>query len=636
MVEEEKTTMESTETAPKKSHKKAIIITSVVAAGAVAVGASVPAILSMKKGAEQQYLKENPTKYLANSVVKYFDEQEKDNGAYNFAKNIYKAGGIKFNYNMQGTEISAVAGYDSDKKQAYIDASGKITVMGSEQNASIKSYVDSDSFNLDYDAMGSKGSYFVDLKNLKTDFEGSVFADKNSPLYSEQFEQMIDSFEKSYDISQQDQQMQKDFDDTISKVCKSFETNGHVEITNQTINMEQKEYSADVITYDFKSGDIKNLLNECKNYFVEYMTKYKDTIIQSYEYFSIENLEKQLDKSISDTTGSFNQDIEMKLEFFISSDNQQMLKILYTQTESGNKGTISLSFPPSSETLFDFNVSSTGEKYGDTGSNLSLTKKSADDTITYTFTTTELKENKNRSLTFEYNKKDSKLKITNLTNPSAQPTELTPSQLISSIYSSAVNDFTVLFNFECTNDKISIGDETWNLQLSATPDITPFKAEKNFFKMTEEEIQAAFPNMISNRNSIIENANASQKQTNAAVLDAACKRLYAMTAAGTLHSESPISELGNLEPSKLPTPDATTAEKREIAAQLTIQDAIDYQLLTDLFADESPYDYVYSTLDGTITYYESYGDGEDLDYEHTDIIIGFDYTTLGELYNHTN
>ena len=106
MVEEEKTTMESTETAPKKSHKKAIIITSVVAAGAVAVGASVPAILSMKKGAEQQYLKENPTKYLANSVVKYFDEQEKDNGAYNFAKNIYKAGGIKFNYNMQGTEIS--------------------------------------------------------------------------------------------------------------------------------------------------------------------------------------------------------------------------------------------------------------------------------------------------------------------------------------------------------------------------------------------------------------------------------------------------------------------------------------------------------------------------------------------------
>ena len=103
-----------------------------------------------------------------------------------------------------------------------------------------------------------------------------------------------------------------------------------------------------------------------------------------------------------------------------------------------------------------------------------------------------------------------------------------------------------------------------------------------------------------------------------------------------MHSESPISELGNLEPSKLPTPDATTAEKREIAAQLTIQDAIDYQLLTDLFADESPYDYVYSTLDGTITYYESYGDGEDLDYEHTDIIIGFDYTTLGELYNHTN
>ena len=128
MLEEEQKTVETTETTvttdnkpQKKSHKKAIIITSVVAAGAVAVGAGVPAILSMKKGAEQQYLKENPTKYLAHSVTNYFNEQEKNNGAYNFAKNIYKTGGIKFNYNAQGTEVSAVAGYDSQNRQVYID-----------------------------------------------------------------------------------------------------------------------------------------------------------------------------------------------------------------------------------------------------------------------------------------------------------------------------------------------------------------------------------------------------------------------------------------------------------------------------------------------------------------------------------
>ena len=197
MLEEEQKTVETTETTvttdnkpQKKSHKKAIIITSVVAAGAVAVGAGVPAILSMKKGAEQQYLKENPTKYLAHSVTNYFNEQEKNNNAYNFAKNIYKAGGIKFNYNAQGTEVSAVAGYDSENQQVYLDASGKMSVMGSEQNASLKSYLDKESFNVDYDILGSKGSYFVDLKNLKSDFDSSVFNDKNSSLYNEQFAQM--------------------------------------------------------------------------------------------------------------------------------------------------------------------------------------------------------------------------------------------------------------------------------------------------------------------------------------------------------------------------------------------------------------------------------------------------------------
>ena len=637
MLEEEQKTVETTETTvttdnkpQKKYHKKAIVITSVVAAGAVAVGAGVPAILSMKKGAEQQYLKENPTKYLAHSVTNYFNEQEKNNGAYNFAKNIYKTGGIKFNYNAQGTEVSAVAGYDSQNRQVYIDASGKMTIMGSEQNAALKSYLDKESFNVDYDFLGSKGSYFVDLKNLKSDFEGSVFNDKNSSLYNEQFAQMIDKFEKSYELSQDDQQMKNDFDETISKICKSFETNGHVEVTNQKVNIEQKEYSADVITYDFKSQDITNLLNECKNYFVEYMTKYKDTMIQSYEYFSIGDLEKQIEKSISDTTGSFAQDIDIKIEFLISTETQQMLKALYTQTESGNKGTISLSFPPNSETVFDLNVSSTGDKYYDTYFDYALSKKDENDSVIYKFTANS-KDNPEYSLTFDYNKNDSKLKITNLTDPSAQPAELTPSEFISRISSATANDFTVTFNFECTDDKISIGDETWNLELSATPNITPFKAEKNIFKLTEEEIQSAFPGMIGNNYSVI--TTDSDYITKASMIDSACKKLYAMTVAGSINSETAQEELSDLDASKLPKPTATTAEKREIANNLTVKDALDYGY--DNFTDavmnmEYEYQYGYSLTDGTIIYY-----GDDSIQDLTQyVFLDLENTTLGDLYNH--
>ena len=360
------------------------------------------------------------------------------------------------------------------------------------------------------------------------------------------------------------------------------------------------------------------------------MTKYKDTIIQSYEYFSIEDLEKQLDKSISDTTGSFADDIEIKIEFLISADNQQMLKTLYTQTEAGNKGTIALSFPPNSETVFDFNVSSTGDKYHDTYFDYALSKKDENDSVIYKFTANS-KDNPEYSLTFDYNKNDSKLKITNLTDPSAQPAELTPSEFISRISSATANDFTVTFNFECTDDKISIGDETWNLELSATPNITPFKAEKNIFKLTEEEIQSAFPGMIGNNYSVI--TTDSDYITKASMIDSACKKLYAMTVAGSINSETAQEELSDLDASKLPKPTATTAEKREIANNLTVKDALDYGY--DNFTDavmnmEYEYQYGYSLTDGTIIYY-----GDDSIQDLTQyVLLDLENTTLGDLYNH--
>ena len=526
----------------KKSHKKAVIITSVAVAGAVAVG--VPVFLAVRNGTEKQYLKNNPTKYLVGSVTKYFDVNEKDNGVYNFAKSIYKTGGLKFNYNADGTEISAYAGYDSDKKQAYIDASGKMKIMGLEQSASVKSYIDVNSFNVDYDAMGSKGSYFIDFTNLKKDFEGSVFADKNSSLYNEQLEQIINNVEKSYDIVKDDRQMKKDFEETVSQVFKSFETNGHVEVKSEKVNIGQKDYSADVVTYDFKYGDLNKLLDECKNYFIEYVTKYNVNF--QYDNVSTEDIEKQINSSIDSAKDSIPQDVEIKIEFYISPDSQQMLKAVYTQTEAAGEDSENMGNIPLSRILFN-------------------------------------------SYAIEQN-------------------------------------YTAEFNFECTSDKVSIGEAGWNLELSAVPDIVPFGAEKNIFQLTEKEIQTAFPNMMNNR--IINNANQSMKKSNASALDGACKILYAGTVTGLLNSETSAEELGYLDADKLPSPDSTTAEKRETANQLTIQDAIDYAGLTEQFADELPYDYVYNISDGTINFFD---EGETI--EEYNLLLGFESVTLGELYS---
>ena len=609
----------------KKSHKKAIIITSVAVAGAVAVG--VPVFLAVRNNAEKQYIKDNPTKYLAGSVTRYLDYAEKDNGAYNFAKGIYKSGGLKFNFNDQSTDISVYAGYDSDKKQVYLDASGKASISGSEQNINLKSYVDTDSFNIDYDYMDTKGSYFIDFQNLKSDFEGSVFADKDSTLYNAEFEKMINNFDKSYGVIKDDSQMKKDFEDTVSNICKSFEKNGHVEVQNKKVTVAQKEYSADVITYNFNSNDLGGLFDECKNYLSDYIRKYKDSLFSMYDEVSSRDIEEQINSSLNSMKSSIPQDITMKFEFCILPDSRQMLKAEYTQTESENIGKISLELPPDSETVFDFSVSSSGEKYRNSSSNTVLTQTSSDDTVTYKLTNSSSDDPAPRSLTFEYNKKTSKMKVTQYLGEDHEEFEnISLSSLFSDRYVLGQN-FTTEFNFACTDDKFSIGEGNWNLELSATPDIKPFKADKNFLKLTQEELQSMFSGSLG-VGGIIQNADKAQKQTNAAVLDSMCKRLYAGTVAGSLNSNTSSSEVGSLDISKLPSPNATTAERREIADSLTIQDAIDYGDLEETFENESPYDYGYSIKDGTIIYFD-----ENADYENYSLMLGFDYMTLGELYH---
>jgi len=123
------------------------------------------------------------------------------------------------------------------------------------------------------------------------------------------------------------------------------------------------------------------------------------------------DIEEQFNSSVNSMKSSIPQDITIKFEFCILPDSRQMLKAEYTQTESGNIGTISLELPPDSETVFDFRVSSSGEKYRNSNGNTVLTKTSSDDTVTYKLTNSSSDDPTPRSLTFEYNKKTSKMKV---------------------------------------------------------------------------------------------------------------------------------------------------------------------------------------------------------------------------------
>ena len=66
---------------------------------------------------------------------------------------------------------------------------------------------------------------------------------------------------------------------------------------------------------------------------------------------------------------------------------------------------------------------------------------------------------------------------------------------------------------------------------------------------------------------IIDNATKSAKESNASMLDAAAKKLYAGVSAGSINSSSNDQELGGLsgdKTTKLPAASATTSTKRQV------------------------------------------------------------------------
>lgn len=609
----------------KKSHKKAIIITSTAVVAAVAVG--VPTFFAVKNGSQKQYMNENPTKYLAHSFGQYLETKEKDDAMYSVLSGLRKTGSLKLTVNNDYINGSALFGFDIDQKQEYIDMSGEYGggYIYDPQKINVQAYVDNNSLNVNYDVADNKGSYFLDFPNLRKDYDASIFADSNSSVYNSQIEQIVDGLEKYYDLSQKNDQMKKDFENTATQILKSLETNGHVEIKSETATVEQKNYSADLVTYTFRSDDIKTWLTESKNYLIDYMKQYNDDFSKLYDSYSIDDIEKSLDSSIDSLNYAYNADLELKLEFYIDSKTGCILKVQYTQTEGDNTGNIVMEFPPDSETVFDMNVTGSGEKYGSDSYHCSLTKTNTANGYTYKFN-----NNNSSSLTFDYDKTSSKMKVTHdVGNDGSSSNDLTLSSLFSNSYA-LKNNFTMEFDFECTNDKLMIGEDGWRLEVSSNSNITPFKAEKNFLQITEDELNQLTGGTIGG-NSIIENAQTSQRQTNAYALNSACKKLYAGVYAGSITQDSYDYELGNLDKSKLPPANATASQRREIAQNLTIQDAINYDGLTSTFADESPFDYGYNNVDGTIEYLDS-----DIDINQYTMLISFDDTTLGELYHTYN
>ena len=102
---------------------------------------------------------------------------------------------------------------------------------------------------------------------------------------------------------------------------------------------------------------------------------------------------------------------------------------------------------------------------------------------------------------------------------------------------------------------------------------------------------------------IIDNAQKSAKNSNAAALDGAAKKLYAGVTAGSINASTPANERGGLGTANLPAATDSTSTKKSKAAALSVYDAVLYAGLKSAFDSENCNDYGYSTADGTIVYF---------------------------------
>ena len=590
---------------PKKS-RKPLMITSAVLAGAVVIG--VPTFFAVKNAVVRKALEENPTKYVLSSAKEYMAQVGSDNDVFHALADVKNKGTVKASYQSdEDGEISYLLSID--KQEVYAEASMK----NGQDTSFVKVYNNADALNLDYDAMGKQGSYFVNYATLQEDYNASALAGK--------FDEVIDQYESFQNFLKKEDSIRKDVDKLTDDLIGSFEKNGHAAVSSGTVTVNGKAYSADMVQYHFDYTDFGNFLEEAKNAVIAFYETNSGVFGTDEE--NMADFKEGLNNAVSDYKSAAKQDMTIDIQCAVDTGTQRILQTEWKIANVSNDEvvTLSIDFPVEDDVIFDLkaHVSSASDSSVNGDARVTLNKSVSGQVYTYDLNATAM-DKQVLSLAMEYDKANAAMKIKSGNGGQ----EYTLSSFFTAMRST--NDFTIKFDFECQNNTVVIKDDKFRLELSADSSITPFKGEKNLFQLTEEEL-----NELTGGTSIIASSEESAKKSDAAALDVACKQLYADVASGSLNADTSPEELGNLSADKLPPANATTAQKREFANKLTVKDAIEYCGLEGVFLyQESTNQYGYSLTDGTIIYS---ADDTIEDLTQYVFLTDFESTTLGELYN---
>ncbi len=652
--------------AKKSGSMKKFIIIAVIIILLVAIG--IAAFFFIRRKIERDFIVSNPTKSTLSSYQKYFDANEADDPFYTMLKSLADSGTVKatvsgeYGSDSSSVPINAVLNFGYDRKQAnfYLKADAsetykKLAAMNNSNDASngnlIYEYnLNPDFMYVNYDIAGKSGKYYIDNKTFRDDITSSVFSPDKNNLFGfadkEAFNNFVDSYEKmmkELEASTKENNDDSDVQKTLENIVKSLEKNGNVTVEDGTAvlthSTDNKSVSADVITYTFDKKGLKAVVNDLRENLNEYFGK----IIENKD--QREQMTKSLNDSFDSLTKSFdelNDSAKLVIKIYLDRNDhsvlQNTIELSGATDNAEDKLFVDLQFINSPDRVIALDA--TVNSNGSTNSVNATLKKTDDGTkITYRLDAKSSADNSSIFASVEYNRSSKEFKISAGTSDQSEPFSYTGKADFSG------NKLTFNLPGIVKNDTINL---SLDLEISNE---APAKADisnaKNFLKITADEVKqefGSFGNALSSlgigsgqntgndypyddddngydynddENSQFSFSSSSASIADATAIDSCAKSYYAGVIAGTITSSDDPAN------TKLPSRNATTAQRRAAADSCTLHDAMKWNNLESL---EEKLTEMAANKEGTI--YSIY----DSDHTSDVVFIIFPTTTFSELY----
>ena len=618
----------------KKKSKAPLIAVGAGAAAVLVIGGGIGGFLIYQTIAADKFIKENPTKAVANSYTTFVSSRKDPGtaGLFTLLNNAKDHGTLtvkldgKFGYDESSLEQKYVFSYDKSKNEYYIMADHLDSLMkdmnGETDNSLIEFYTNVDKLNFNYKVADGDGSYYVDVKNFRSSMDKSIYSPNNGNvlnLTDEQYENFIKSVEQFYNkFSEGYDNASEEY---IDKFVEILEKHGNPEVEEETITVRDKDRNVYTITYKLDRSSLKALVKDIKTEMLEIADKqYSD----DEDYMeSRQSLIESLD-GIIDSLDNAPEDMKIVIKNCIDKGSKEIALLEVTATNydtagSGHKTELSVEFDNEDE----LDIYAEVVVKADSTSKMTLTLTSEKDgsktiyAAKLTSRSGSQKENR-MSLELEYNDSAKTYELSYTVDGEKKTiadgkADISPSKAL----------FTYEFPYNDHNIEVSV-------ELTDEVQINRFDGQKDFLALTKEDIEELSSGLGSSAGNIgsggiLTSANQSKKLSDAASIDNACKTYYAGIVAGMITYEDDYSELLNTY-DDLPGKGATASERKRMALEATIGGALDYNGMYDTLAyDLSEFG---ADAEGNIYYINDPANSSKIVVKNLSV-----NTTLSELYN---